>query len=50
VGNLDRHGNKGHGIGLSTVKKLVTSLDGDISVTSELNKGATFNFSVSSKN
>jgi signal transduction histidine kinase len=50
VGNLDRHGNKGHGIGLSTVKKLVTSLDGEISVTSELNKGATFSFSVASKN
>jgi hypothetical protein len=50
VGNLDRHGNKGHGIGLSTVKKLVTSLGGDISVASELNQGATFRFSVSAKN
>lgn len=47
VGNLDRHGNKGHGIGLSTVQKLVTKLGGEISVNSQPNKGATFSFSIS---
>ncbi|RMA64508.1 sensor histidine kinase [Ulvibacter antarcticus] len=44
VGNLDRNGNKGHGIGLSTVKKLILNLGGNISVTSELGKGTTFSF------
>ncbi len=44
----DRSGNRGNGIGLSTVKKLITSLGGEISVTSEVNKGTTFNFSMNS--
>ncbi len=44
----DRSGNRGNGIGLSTVKKLVTSLGGEISVVSEVNKGTTFNFSMNS--
>jgi signal transduction histidine kinase len=44
----DRSGNRGNGIGLSTVKKLINSLGGDISVTSEVNKGTTFHFSMSS--
>ncbi|HSP39900.1 MAG TPA: GAF domain-containing sensor histidine kinase [Gillisia sp.] len=42
----DRSGNRGNGIGLSTVKKLVNSLGGEISVVSEVNKGTTFNFSM----
>jgi len=46
VGNLDRQGRKGNGIGLSTVKKLVTKLGGNISVESELGKGTTFKFSI----
>lgn len=44
--NLDRNGKKGNGIGLSTVKKLVTKLNGDINVTSEPGKGTTFEFSI----
>lgn len=46
VGNLDRNGNKGHGIGLSTVSKLVAGMGGEISIESELGKGTTFNFSI----
>ncbi|MFV8281241.1 sensor histidine kinase [Christiangramia marina] len=38
---------RGHGIGLSTVQKLVDTMNGDISVKSTLNKGTTFNFSIS---
>lgn len=45
-GTLDRNGKKGNGIGLSTVKKLVTKLKGDIDVSSELGKGTTFEFSI----
>lgn len=44
VGVLDRNGLKGHGIGLSTVKKLVTKLKGDIEVSSKLGMGTTFRF------
>lgn len=43
---IDRQGKKGHGIGLSTVKKLVASLGGHISVTSEEGKGTCFEFSI----
>lgn len=43
----DRTGNRGNGIGLSTVKKLVNKLGGKISVQSEMNIGSTFSFSVS---
>ncbi|WP_121665434.1 sensor histidine kinase [Mesonia aquimarina] len=46
VATTDRHGNKGNGIGLSTVKKLVTNLGGEISVNSELGKNTRFTFSV----
>lgn len=45
AGHLDKFGEKGHGIGLSTVKKLVESLDGEITVNSEVNKGTTILFS-----
>lgn len=44
----DRSGNRGNGIGLSTVKKLVNSLGGEINVVSEVNKGTTFHFSMNS--
>ncbi len=49
VGNLDRNGKKGNGIGLSTVKKLITKLGGTIQVSSEIGKGTTFRFSVKGK-
>lgn len=42
----DRSGNRGNGIGLSTVKKLVTSLEGDIAVDSKINNGTTIRFSL----
>jgi len=44
IGKLDRNGKKGNGIGLSTVKKLVTKLGGNIEVTSKVGKGTTFKF------
>jgi len=37
---------KGYGIGLYTVKRLVERLGGTIKVTSEVNKGSTFSFTV----
>lgn len=46
TGSLDRNGKKGNGIGLSTVKKLVAKLNGEINVSSELGKGTTFDFSI----
>ena len=46
TGKLDRNGKKGNGIGLSTVKKLVEKLGGEIKVFSELGKGTTFEFSI----
>ncbi|WP_452224729.1 sensor histidine kinase [Lacinutrix chionoecetis] len=46
VGNLDRNGNKGHGIGLSTVQNLVKSLGGTIMVSSKVGESTTFNFTV----
>lgn len=46
VGNLDRQGKKGNGIGLSTVKKLVEKLGGTISVESKLGEGTSFHFSI----
>ena len=38
----DRYGNKGTGIGLATVKKLVAKLKGSIELVSECGKGSTF--------
>ncbi|MGM1056895.1 MAG: GAF domain-containing sensor histidine kinase [Bacteroidota bacterium] len=46
IEETDRSGNRGNGIGLSTVKKLVNSLGGEISVDSEVNKGTSFHFSI----
>jgi signal transduction histidine kinase len=42
----DRYSQKGTGIGLSTVKELVTALNGDISLQSVPGKGATFSFRI----
>ncbi|MGB3590159.1 MAG: GAF domain-containing sensor histidine kinase [Nonlabens sp.] len=46
VGENDRDGRRGHGIGLSTVKQLVTALGGDISVESQLGHMSRFTFSI----
>ncbi|PHR12724.1 MAG: ATPase [Aequorivita sp.] len=46
TGTLDRNGKKGNGIGLSTVKKLVNRLDGEIEVKSTVGEGTTFKFYV----
>ncbi len=42
----DRHGKKGNGIGLSTVKKIVQKLGGKIKVDSEVGKYTTFEFTI----
>ncbi|RZJ72983.1 GAF domain-containing sensor histidine kinase [Flavobacterium sp.] len=42
LGTTDRSGNKGTGIGLSTVSKLIQKLGGRIEVESELGHGSTF--------
>lgn len=47
VGNKDRKGNKGNGIGLSTVKKLVESFGGKIVVISKIGVGTAFEFTIS---
>ncbi|GAA4322676.1 hypothetical protein GCM10023115_50870 [Pontixanthobacter gangjinensis] len=46
VATKDRRGHKGHGIGLSTVKKIVESLGGNIKLTSSENQGTLFEFSI----
>ncbi|PRP67361.1 sensor histidine kinase [Nonlabens agnitus] len=46
VGEYDRDGNQGHGIGLSTVKQLVESLGGSITAKSELGVSTTFTFTI----
>ncbi len=42
----DRFGEKGHGIGLATVKKIIENMGGDITVNSEIGLGATFDFTL----
>ncbi|KAB1065736.1 sensor histidine kinase [Salibacter halophilus] len=44
---MDHEDDSGHGIGLATVKKLVTSLGGEIEVHSKEGEGATFKFYIS---
>ena len=44
--NIDRLGKRGNGIGLSTVKKLVSKLNGEVTVSSTLGVGTTFEFSI----
>ncbi|MGK4566893.1 sensor histidine kinase [Flavobacterium sp. 3HN19-14] len=46
----DRFGNRGCGIGLSTVKKLVAGLGGKISVDSKIGSGTTFSFTITKFN
>jgi signal transduction histidine kinase len=46
LGNTDRYGSQGTGIGLSTVKKLVERMGGKIGVTSTLGIGTEFTFSI----
>ncbi len=46
----DQYGNKGNGIGLATVKKIIEKLGGEIHVESEEGQGAEFHFSISKVN
>ncbi len=46
MGTNDRNGNKGTGMGLATVKKLVEALGGVITVNSIVNKGSIFTFTI----
>lgn len=46
TGIKDRNGKEGTGIGLATVKSLVSKLGGNISLKSELGKGSTFTFTI----
>ena len=50
VAPKDNNGNRGNGIGLSTVKKLVANLGGKISVTSKVGEGSIFEFSARKEN
>lgn len=47
--NIDKYGEKGTGVGLSTVKKIIDLLGGTIQVSSEEGKGTTFTFSIKDK-
>ncbi|WP_179315658.1 sensor histidine kinase [Winogradskyella undariae] len=49
TGHLDNTGEKGHGIGLSTVKNLVVSLGGEITVLSELGSYSEFVFTIAKR-
>ncbi|MBB1193927.1 hypothetical protein DNC80_09655 [Flavobacterium sp. SOK18b] len=42
----DRFGEKGHGIGLATVKKIIDNMGGHITVNSEIGLGTTFDFTL----
>lgn len=44
--NVDRQGKRGNGIGLSTVKKLINRLNGEIKISSTLGEGTSFEFSI----
>lgn len=46
LGSADRKGNKGHGIGLSMVKKICEKLGGGITVCSEPGEGTKFTFHI----
>lgn len=46
VAKHDKNGVKGNGIGLSTVKKLIENLGGEIEITSEVGVGTSIQFSI----
>lgn len=46
MGTNDRNGNKGTGMGLATVKKLVEALGGTITLDSTVGKGSIFTFTI----
>lgn len=46
LGQKDRFSDSGHGVGLSTVKKLVERMGGEIKLTSEVGVGSVFSFSI----
>ncbi|MCF4101919.1 ATP-binding protein [Gillisia sp. M10.2A] len=46
LGKIDRFQNYGSGIGLSTVKKIVEKLGGEIQVNSKVGEGSAFNFTI----
>jgi signal transduction histidine kinase len=46
----DQYGNKGNGIGLATVKKIIEKIGGEIYVKSEEDQGVEFHFSISKVN
>ena len=46
ISDSDKNGNRGNGIGLSTVKKLITNLGGTIQVDSVVGESTTFTFTV----
>lgn len=46
IGHLDKHGERGHGIGLSTVQKLVHNMGGTIKVSSLLGEYTEFLFTI----
>jgi signal transduction histidine kinase len=49
VGEEDKDGNRGTGIGLAMVKKTVESLGGKITVSSVVGEGSSFNFTLAKK-
>lgn len=46
LAETDKDGHHGNGIGLSTVQKLITNLEGEITLESKVNVGTTFKFSI----
>lgn len=49
VSTVDRYGEKGNGIGLAIVKKIIEGLGGTIHVESDMGKGSTFKFTLARK-